>query len=272
MFLFISFLLNKIFINLINLKEYLIIMIIDVHSHLDLLTEEKVKEIGENKKIKLVITNSVDLKTSKKSLKLNKMFSKIKVAVGLYPGKELKLSDFNIFENFVRKNKESITAIGEIGLDLHHTKENFEIQKAVFIKELELAKQLEIPVIIHSRKAEKEVLEILESFPKVKVLLHCFSGNFKLITKGIERGYYFSIPTNVNRSEHFQKMLELIPRKKILTETDSPYLSPHKDKENEPIFIEESIKKISEIWKNPEDKVEKQIEDNFNKLFSVFNN
>jgi len=242
-------------------------MIIDVHAHLDILSKEKLKEIQENKEIKLVITNSVDLKTSKKSLELGKEFPKVKVALGLYPDKKLKISDFEPFQNFVRKNKDSIVALGEIGLDLFHTKENFEIQKVVLIKELELAKEMNLPVIIHSRKAEKEVLEILEEFPKVKVLLHCFSGNFKLLEKGINLGCYFSIPTNIVRSEHFQKMILEIPKEKILTETDSPYLSPFKDKKNEPAFIIESIKTISKIWKISKEKVEKQIEENFRSLF-----
>jgi len=242
-------------------------MMLDVHAHLDLLPKEKLKEIQENKKIKLVITNSLDLKTSKKSLELGKEFSKVKVALGLFPDKKLKISDFETFQNFVRKNKNSIVALGEIGIDLFHTKENFEIQKEVFAKELELAKEMKLPAIIHSRKAEKEVLEILEEFPKVKVLLHCFSGNFKLIEKGINLGCYFSIPANVVRSEHFQKMILKIPKEKILTETDSPYLSPFKDKMNEPAFITESIKTISKIWKIPKEKVEKQIEENFENLF-----
>ena len=242
-------------------------MIIDVHAHLDLLPIKKLKEIQENKEIKLVITNSVDLKTCKKSLELNKKFPKVKVAFGLYPDKKLKISDFEPFQNFVRKNKNSIVALGEIGLDLYHTKENFKIQKAVLIKELELAKEMNLPVIIHSRKAEKEVLEVLEEFPKVKVLLHCFSGNFKLVKKGVELGCYFSIPANIVRSEHFQKMVLEVPKEKILTETDSPYLSPFKDKKNEPSFISESIKTISKICKIPKEEVEKQIEANFEKLF-----
>ena len=109
---------------------------LDVHAHLDLLPKEKLKEIQENKKIKLVITNSLDLKTSKNSLELGKEFSKVKVALGLFPDKKLKISDFETFQNFVRKNKNSIVALGEIGIDLFHTKENFEIQKEVFAKEL----------------------------------------------------------------------------------------------------------------------------------------
>jgi TatD DNase family protein len=122
-------------------------------------------------------------------------------------------------------------------------------------------------VIIHSRKAEREVLEILEKFKSIKVILHCFSGSFNLVKKGIGLGCYFSIPANIVRSEHFQKMAQVIPREKILTETDSPYLSPFKEKENEPAFITESMKKISKIWKIPETEVEKKIEDNFRKVF-----
>lgn len=253
-----------------NLKAYCpyCLMIIDVHAHLDLLPREKLKEIQENKKIKLVITNSVDLKTCKESLELSKKFPKIKVAAGLYPDIKLKISDFEPFQKFVKENKKFLVALGEIGLDLYRTNENFEIQKAVLIKELELAKEMNLPVIIHSRKAEKEVLEILEEFPKVKVLLHCFSGNFKLVKKGIELGCYFSIPANIVRSEHFQKMVLEVPKEKILTETDSPYLPPFKDKKNEPFFISESIKTISEIWDFSEEEVEKQIEENFENLFN----
>lgn len=240
-------------------------MIIDVHLHADFLDEGKLKEIEENKKIKLVITNSVNIESCKKNLDLSKKYPKIKLALGLYPEKNLKESDFNFLKDFVIKNKP--IALGEIGLDLYHYKENFEIQKEIFLKQLDLAKELYIPVIIHTRKAEKEVLDILENYPELKKILHCFSGNFKLVNKAKNLGCYFSIPTNIVKSEHFQKMVRDLPKEKILTETDSPYLSPFPNKKNEPVFIFESIKKISEIWGVSEVEVEKQIERNFNIVF-----
>ena len=246
-------------------------MITDAHFHADLLPQKKLEEIQENKRIKFVVTNSVNIKSIQKNFEISEKFSKIKLAVGLYPEKNLREKDFEKFVKFVRENKNKIVALGEIGLDLYEEKENFEIQKKVFLKILELAKNTKLPVIIHSRKAEKEVLEIIEKFPSVKVVLHCFSGNFKLVKKGIELGCFFSIPANIVRSEHFQKMAGEIPREKILTETDSPYLSPFREKENEPAFINESIKKISEIWKIPRDKVEKIITGNFETFFGKLN-
>ncbi len=243
-------------------------MIIDVHAHLDFMPEEKIKEIQKNPKIKIVVTNSIDKKSWEKNFEIHKKYSKIKLAVGLYPERELKENHFKDFEKFVKENKKDIIALGEIGLDLYECEESFEIQKKIFIKELSLAQKINLPVIIHSRKAEKEVLDFIEKFPKLKVVLHCFSGNFKLIKRAVELGCYFSIPANIVRSEHFQKMVAEIPKERILTETDSPYLSPFVGIDNKPAFIEESIKKISEIWNTPTNKVEGIIEENFNCLFS----
>jgi TatD DNase family protein len=241
-------------------------MIIDVHMHADFLSENKLENLQRNKEVKFVVTNSVNLRSCEKNLEIAEKYSKIKLAAGLYPEKDLKLSDFDDFGRFVEEHKKEIIALGEIGLDLHETKDNFEIQKVIFRKQLELARKMKILAIIHTRKAEKEVLDILDGFKDLKVILHCFSGNFKLVKRGIEIGCYFSIPANITRSEHFQKMVKDIPHEKILTETDSPYLSPFIGHENEPALISESIKKISEIWKVSGDEVEKQIERNFNCL------
>ncbi|KKQ11899.1 MAG: Hydrolase, TatD family, partial [candidate division WS6 bacterium GW2011_GWC2_36_7] len=228
--------------------------------------EKKAKEIQEDKKIKIVVSNSVNLGSCKKNLEISKKYPKIKFAAGLYPEESLTLDKYKEFEEFLLKNKKEIVAIGEIGLDKTE-KLDFEFQKEIFVKQLDFARNLNLPVIIHTRKTEKEVLEILEKFPELKIVLHCFSGNFKFVKEGIELGCYFSIPTNVVKSEHFQKMLTVVPKEKILTETDSPYLSPFPEKKNEPAFITESIKKISEIWKTPKEETEKLIEKNFERIF-----
>ena len=219
-------------------------MIIDVHAHLDFYPEKRLKELIENAKkngVGIIITNSIDIKSLKKSLLSFKGEPSIKIAAGLYPEKNLKLVDYEKFEKIVIENREKIVALGEIGLDLHHTKRNFEIQKKVFIKQLNLSRRLKLPAIIHTRKAEKETLEILGEYKDLKIILHCFSGSLELVKKGVGMGFYFSIPTSIVRSEHFQKMIKEIPKEKILTETDSPYLSPFRGKENEPAFIKESI-------------------------------
>ena len=128
---------------------------------------------------------------------------------------------------------------------------------------------MNFPVSIHTRKVEKEVIEILRNYPNLKKILHCFSGNFKLIKEAKEIGCYFSIPTNIVRSQHFQKMIEILPKERILTETDSPYLSPHANKTNESSFIVETIKLISLIWKESIEKVESKLENNFKEIYEI---
>jgi len=242
-------------------------MIIDIHSHLDFYPKKKLISVIENAKknrVKYIIVNSVNLKSLKKIFELSKKYSLIKIAAGLYPEKDLNSKKYLEFEKFVIENKKEIVAIGEIGMDFTE-KLNKKIQEEIFKKQLKLAEELKLPVIIHTRKAEKEVLEILEDYPKLEKILHCFMGNFNLIKKANEMRCYFSIPTSVVRSEHFQRMVAELPRNKIFTETDTPFLSPYKDiRENESAFIIESIKKISEIWKVSEKEVEEIIENNSN--------
>ncbi len=242
-------------------------MIVDVHAHLDFLDEKKLKEIQDNSKLKLVITNSVNLKSCRKNLEISKKYKKIKLAVGIYPDEKFLKKELEDFKKFVKQNKKEIFAIGEIGMDFKHGK-NKKLQENIFREQLKIAEKLDVPAIIHTRKAEKEIIEIIKDY-KCKKILHCFSGKLKLVKQAIELDCYFSIPTNIVRAEHFQKMIEIISKDKILTETDSPYLSPHKDKKNEPAFISESIKMISKIWKKSKSETEKQIEENFNRVFKV---
>ncbi len=243
-------------------------MIYDVHAHMDFFKEEELKSILEDSKIALVISNSVNMKSCENNLELSKKYLKLKLATGLYPEDNLKLTDFAKLKTFVKNNKKQVFAIGEIGLDKQE-KCDFKIQEKIFIQELELAKELNVPSIIHTRKAEREVIDILENFKEQRIILHCFSGNFKLIKRAVELGFYFSIPAILIRSEHFQKLVAEVPRDRILTETDSPLLSPYKDKPNQPAYIRETLKKLAEIWKISEKEAENQIEKNTRHMFSI---
>ena len=114
-------------------------------------------------------------------------------------------------------------------------KENFEKQKQVFQKLINLAEKINKPLIVHSRKAEADVIEMLEN-SKAKVLLHCFCGKKSLIKKAADLGFNFSIPTNVVRAQNFQGLIKEVDINQLFAETDAPYLSPFKDKRNEPAF------------------------------------
>lgn len=247
-------------------------MFIDVHCHLDYYADEKIKEIVEKAKkanVNIIMTNGTNKKSNRKSLELAEKYKEVKVALGLYPIEALQLSEKEINDElkFIENNKNKIAAIGEVGLDFKETEEKLK-QTQVFIKIIQLAQKINKPLIIHSRKAEKEVIEILEKAKAEKVVMHCFSGKKSLIEKIKQNSWFMSIPSNVTFSEHFQMAIKILPIENILCETDSPYLHPFKEQNNEPANVIESYKKIAEIKGLTLKQTEKLIEKNYEKLFS----
>jgi len=252
-------------------------LLVDVHAHLDLKEfdsdlDEVIKR-AETAGVKAIISNGLNPESNRKTLELSRKYKIVKPAFGLYPNDALKLTEKEIESelNFIEKNKDKIAAIGEVGLDYKfcEDKKQQEKQKQIFIKLIELSKKIKKPIIIHSRKAEQDVIDILENSDAKKVVLHCFSGKLKLIKRAAELGYYFSIPTNITHSQHFQKLAELVDINKILTETDAPYLSPYKNRRNESSFITEAIKKIAEIKNISINEIANNIFMNYQNLFFI---
>lgn len=263
-------------------------MLIDIHCHLDheyykdnlnqLLKEFKEENI-------LVITNGVDFNTNLFCLKLAKENKNILAALGFYPedalDRETYFKDSEIHEkkklkdslDLMKKYKKDFIAFGEVGLDLFQGKD-IENQKDALNRIIKIAIEQNKPIIIHSRKAEKELINFLEDkkLNPDKIILHCFSGKKSIINQAIEKGFNFSIPANITRNEIFQYIAKSAPLTKIFTETDGPYLSPDKNQDgsfsiNHPRNIRGTIKKIAEIKKLPEEQIETQIEENFNRVF-----
>ena len=251
---------------------------IDIHCHLDFEgLIERLDEVIENAKkagVKRIVTSGITPGTNRKVLEIAAKYPDIvKPSLGLYPidaltREEGKVNEFDVDKEleFWQKNKDKFISIGEIGLDYKNGKDKA-MQKAVFEKVLDTAKKLNKPVIIHSRKAEEDAINILESSGYKKIIMHCFSGRKHLVKRAYDLGYYFSIPTNVVRLQQFQEMAKEIDINHIFCETDSPFLSPFKDKRNEPAFVIESYKKIAELKGMDLGEVEKNIWMNFEKLF-----
>lgn len=244
---------------------------IDIHSHIVFYPREKIEKIVQNAKksdVKIILDNGLNKETNRKIISLSKKYHEIKPVLGLYPSDAVKLSKKEIDEEieFIKNNKEKIVAIGEVGLDLKKDK-NLKEQIKIFEKFIKLSKELDIPIIVHSRKAEEKAIEILEKNSAKKVIMHCFCGKFKLVERIIENKWFLSIPANVTNSEQFQKIVKEIPLENIFCETDSPFLHPKKEKNNEPANVIESYKKISEIKKINLDKVEKKVEENYKRIF-----
>jgi TatD DNase family protein len=268
-------------------------MLLDVHCHLDhhyyKQDLDQVIQNARNAKVVKIITSGIDRNTCEIALSLAKKYDIVEAALGRYPEDALDREGYYEFNpdaqrttieqdiQFMKQHKDKFIAIGECGLDLHNGSiENLEKQICVFKKLIELSIELDKPIIIHSRKAERQVIEILDEYKgKItpgNIILHCFSGRKSLINIAIERGYKFSIPTNIGRAEHFQWIVQQSPIKNILTETDAPYLSPYKNEDNsfnrnEPAYVSETIKIISKIKKITESECEKQIFMNFQMTF-----
>lgn len=246
-------------------------MLIDAHCHLDYFSEEKLSEIISNARktnTKIIVSNGTNPQSNRKVLQISEKYPEVKSALGIYPIDALSFSDEEIDEEikFIKKNKNKIVAIGEVGIDLKES-QDLEKQSKNFTKFVELSKEIKKPIIIHSRKAEKEVIEILEKEKASLVVMHCFCGNFNLVKKILGNNWKITIPTSVTRSEHFQKIIELAPIKNLLCETDSPYLHPQKLDNNEPSNVIWSYKKIAEIKKIPLAEVREQIAENYFSLF-----
>lgn len=242
---------------------------IDIHCHLDICKDKegivkRARDLGV-----VIFTCGIDSKSNRDILELSEKFDIVYPCLGIYPDDGLKMTVEEIDSeiDFIKKNKPF--AIGEVGLDLYKKEGegNLERQKKIFKKFILLAKELNIPLIVHSRKAEKEVVDFLESFSYDKIIIHCFCGNMKLVKRIVDNGWFLSIPASVKHAEHFQNVISIVPIKQLFCETDSPFLHPDKKFPNESVNVIESYKKIAEIKGIDMGEVEKKIEENFEKLF-----
>jgi len=143
----------------------------------------------------------------------------------------------------------NIVAVGEIGLDYHWVTDSFwqKKQKDTFISLIELANRLMKPIVVHSRKAETDCINILAKYAEQPVLMHCFAGNMSETERVIDQGWMISIPTAVvNRKKH-RKIARKTPLENVVVETDTPYLSPIPGKRNEPANVRYAIEEIAKL-------------------------
>ena len=261
-------------------------MLVDTHIHLDCYKPEELDDLitrAKKANVKALITQGTNHESNKKSLEIAKKYDIVHVAMGLYPLDAINVKNNTDYTSrqvnisveetldFIKKNKDKIVAIGEVGIDLKHSTD-LKTQTDNFSKIIELAEKLKKPLIVHSRKAENEVLELLQSYNVKKIQLHVFEGRKKEIQKAADLGYYFSIPCIINKLVHFQMLTQMVNISQLLTETDGPWLSPYKEKQNEPIYIQETINHIAKIKKLDPKEVENIIYMNFQKLFRVPSN
>ena len=181
------------------------------------------------------------------------------------------ISSKDIIKN-VRENKK-IVGVGETGLDFYYNNSDKESQINSFVEHIEASIELSVPLIIHSRNAEKETYEILSKYKnsKLKILMHCFTGSLDFAMKLLNLNAYFSASGIITfkKSQDLQTTFKEIPIEKLLVETDSPFLAPDplRGKKNEPSFIIHTLKKLATIKNIDTENLDKITTENFNKLF-----
>lgn len=255
--------------------------LVDVHAHLDhpdfasdlpdVLSRAKAKGVVT------VISQGINHESNQRVLELARTHDMVKAALGLYPSEADTVTLSEGYERetafsvettlqFIEDNSKDIVAIGEVGMDFKESQDRTS-QKELFRRIIRLAKRLRKPLIIHSRKAEQEVLDLLEEEQCKRAVLHCFMGKKSLVQRGVKMGLSFSIPSAVTRVPQFEMNAELIPTGQLLTETDSPYLSPLRGIRNEPGTVRDAILKLAEIKRMDPGEFANTVYFNYQKLF-----
>lgn len=229
--------------------------LIDTHTHLydDSFDADRaaVVERARNAGVKRIVTVSETLADAQKNLALARLHPAILPAAGLYPihlDWELALE----LHAFIRKHRNLLVAIGEVGLDYWMVKDDDgrELQKQIFLSFIKLSLELDLPLNVHSRSAGRKAVELLLQNGARKVQLHAFDGKAGTTPAAVESGYFFSIPPSIVRSRQKQKLVRRLPLSSILLETDSPVLGPAPAQRNEPaniVLVVDAIAAIKNI-------------------------
>lgn len=250
-------------------------MYIDTHCHLskeDYSSLDEVVHDAYNANVKKLIISGCDKKSIEESIITAEKYENVYLALGYHPSEAnvITKQDIERLEDIVKSNKKVI-AIGEIGLDYHWEKDNKETQQSLFKSMIELAKKYSLPVVIHSRDAFQDTYDILKK-SKVKGVIHCFSGNIENAKMYISLGFKLGIGGVLTfKNSKLKDVLKELELSNIVTETDSPYLTPepYRGKINEPKYVKEIISKISEIKEMDIESVEKIIEQNVKDTFGI---
>lgn len=229
-------------------------MYIDTHCHLSKEYYEDIDKIlRENKEagISKIIVSSCDVEEYEEVIAYSKKYDFIYLSLGIHPEYATTTTeeDLNNLESLL-KSTNKVVALGEIGLDYFYTKENKIEQQTLFRKQLKLAEELSLPVIIHSREATEDTIKILKEFPNLKGDIHCFSGSKETANIYIKMGYKIGIGGVVTfKNSKLYEVVAAINLKDIILETDSPYLAPdpYRGKKNSSKYIPIIAQKIADI-------------------------
>ena len=230
-------------------------MLFDTHAHLDdhAFDADRRELIASlpGQGIGLLMNPGCSFESSRNAIALAEEYDFIYAAVGSHPDVADEVDDALIAEYRELCKHPKVKAIGEIGLDYHYEDIPRDIQKRAFRLQMELAAELDLPVIVHEREAHEDGLKIVDEFPEVKGVFHCYSGSLELAKELVKRGWYIGF-TGVLTFKNARKAVEVaanIPLDRIVLETDCPYMSPEpfRGKRNDPGKLYRMAEKLAEI-------------------------
>lgn len=253
--------------------------LVDSHAHLDFNDfdgdREKVLERAESRGLKLIINIGCDLQSSQKSIRLAEKYPIIYTAVGIHPHEAAKVPP-----DYLKLLREmsvhpKVVAIGEIGLDFFRNRSPRDRQIEVFRRQLQLAREVNLPVVLHDREAHEEMVSILEAdgLPPAGGVMHCFSGDLSLAKKSMEMGLYISIagPVTYPKNKVLGQVAATVPADRLIIETDAPFLPPAsmRGKRNEPGNVVFTAEKVAALRGTTGEKIGRICLENTKRLFSI---
>lgn len=255
-------------------------MLIDTHTHLDDTrydgdrneTIERARKAG----VGAFLTIGCDLATSRSAVTLADQHADVYASVGVHPHEVKQIGDGWYDELRRLARHEKVVAYGEIGLDYHYNHSSPQEQRQRFREQVQLARELRLPVIIHTREAQQDTIAILkeEMASEVGGVFHCFSGDAWLAKDALDLGFYLSFSgiLTFQNATMLREIARQTPLDRVLIETDCPYLTPvpHRGKRNEPAFVSHVARQLAEIHSELSlEKIEEATTDNARRLFGL---
>ena len=230
-------------------------MYFDTHAHYDdrRFNDDRDELLGSmaSSGVSLILNAASSLRSAKFSLKLADRYDFIYASVGVHPHDSKSMTDETVFELEQLLEHEKAVAVGEIGLDFYHDFSPRDVQRVRFHEQLELARRVKKPVIVHTRESTRETLDIISEFKDLSGVFHCFPGSWETAKVILDMGWYLSFPgvitfKNARRS---LEVIEKMPADRILLETDCPYLSPEpmRGRRNSSINLKYIAEKVAEV-------------------------
>lgn len=252
-------------------------MYFDTHAHYDDEDFDSDRDLVisqlEESGVSLVLNASSSIASSRKSAALSRKYGFFYAAVGVHPHEASSLTKEALDEIRTLASEEKVKAIGEIGLDYYYDFSPREAQKEAFIKQMELARELKMPVIVHDRDAHEDSMEIVKAFSNVRGVFHCYSGSLEMAKELLKLGWYLSFTGSVTfkNARKAPEIVAFMPEDRFLIETDCPYLAPVpvRGKRNDSRNLKYITERIAEIRNTSAGKIAELTMENGKKFFGI---